>query len=278
MLRRLISLILSVLMVLLNLASSEKQDIGKINNGEVFENDFIVTSQLEIDGSIVKCIYEKELKEYNLYLDDNKYNLFVDIVNDIAMVGFKDTKDIDLTNNVMTQSVSVLAATSPYWAPAIVAAAKVVIAAVVSATAAVATYYSIDLIATTINNVRSKRITKSDLKSKTKTAVKAIDLVQTAKKDMKAYYYEAYLYKGNVMVGNQINFSSAVSRLKRGCDVFASNVNASLGACKAASTNGKVHFHAFHKGEGIMFPHYHPEGRKWILDTKSMPHCWFASI
>ena len=97
----------------------------------------------------------------------------------------------------------------------------------------------------------------------------------TAKKDNKVYYYEAYLYNNHIMIGNQISFSAAVKRLKNGYDVFASSLTAALGVSKKASTNGRVKFDAYHKGEGFMCPHYHPLGRKWIINRRHMPHCWF---
>lgn len=234
-----------------------------------------VTSEVEVDGSNVKCSYEKDTDNYYLYLDDVEYELNVDIYDGCAMVYMSQESYTTNSNEFIAQSATALTLTAAYWSPKIVAAAKVVISSVIKITLAVAAYYSAELIATTINDVKIGELTKIDLKTKSKTATKAIDLIKNSKRDNNAYYYEAYIYNGMVMVGRQISFSAAVKRLKKGYDVFASNLNAALGVSIKASTNGRVKFDAYHKGDGVMFPHYHPIGRKWIKNRNHMPHCWF---
>ncbi len=277
MFRKVLSLVLTIAMLLgliivPNNVKRTTQDVQTI------EDNKNISAQLEVDGSIVKCTYDKKTEEYKLYLDNVKYDLNVDMYDGCAMVYLEDTTSEAYGENAVAQSATTIALTAGYWAPAIVAAAKAVIASVVTATLAVATYYSAELIATTINGVKSRTITKSDLHTKAKTATRALDLVKTAKKNNKTYYYAAYLYKNQVMVGNQISYSAAVSRLKRGYDVFASNLTAALGAAKAASVNGRVKFDRTHKSTNYIFPHYHPIGRKWIKDSSSMPHCWFPPL
>lgn len=284
MLRKLVSfaLIFALLLgitLVPNSSTRVSEDTNKqIENVTLKENNTQVSSETEVEGTVVKCTYDKQEETYSLHLDEVKYDLNVDMYDGCAMVYIADNNDAIYDEQVVAQSVAAIALSAGYWAPAIVAAAKVVIASVISATLAVATYYSAELIATTINGVRSKTITKSDLHTKAKTATRALDLVKTSKKNNKTYYYAAYLYKNQVMVGDQISYSAAVSRLKRGYDVFASNLNAALAVAKAASTNGRVKFDKTHKSPYYIFPHYHPYGRKWVKDSSSMPHCWFPPL
>ena len=284
MLRKLVSfaLVFALLLGIVMIPGNTTRALDDVSKEEgnitLRENNLQVTSETEVEGTVVKCTYDKLAETYDLYLDDVRYNLNVDIYDGCAMVYMNNRNDAVYGEQVVAQSVAAIALSAGYWAPAIVAAAKVVIASVITATLAVATYYSAELIATTINGVKTKAITKSDLHTKAKTATRALDLVKTSKKNNKTYYYAAYLYNGQVMVGNQISYSAAVSRLKRGYDVFASNLNAALAVAKAASTNGRVKFDKTHKSPYYIFPHYHPYGRKWVKDSSSMPHCWFPPL
>jgi len=274
MLRKILACVLTFAILFGNivLLNNVKKDSNEILTTT---NERFVTSEVEVDGSNVKCSYEKDTDNYYLYLDDVEYELNVDMYDGCAMVYMSHESSTTNTNEFIAQSATALTLTAAYWSPKIIAAAKVVISSVIKITLAVAAYYSAELIATTINDVKIGELTKRDLKTKAKTATKAIDLIKTAKRDNNAYYYEAYLYKNQVMIGRQISFYEAVKRLENGCDVFASNLNAALGAAKKASTIGQVKFDPYHRGKGFMFPHYHPRGRTWIKDSTSMPHCWF---
>lgn len=274
MLRKFLACILTFAILFGNivLLNNVKKDSNEILTTT---SERFVTSEVEVDGSNVKCSYEKDTDNYYLYLDDVEYELNVDIYDGCAMVYMSQESYTTNSNEFIAQSATALTLTAAYWSPKIVAAAKVVISSVIKITLAVAAYYSAELIATTINDVKIGELTKIDLKTKSKTATKAIDLIKNSKRDNNAYYYEAYIYNGMVMVGRQISFSAAVKRLKKGYDVFASNLNAALGVSIKASTNGRVKFDAYHKGDGVMFPHYHPIGRKWIKNRNHMPHCWF---
>ncbi len=221
MLRKFISLalIFAMLLGITLIPNSNTRVSGDTNqqteNVTLKENNTQVSSETEVEGTVVKCTYDKQEETYSLHLDEVKYDLNVDMYDGCAMVYIADYNDSTYDEQVVAQSVAAIALSAGYWAPAIVAAAKVVISAVISATLAVATYYSAELIATTIKGVRSKTITKSDLRTKAKTATRALDLVKTSKKNNKTYYYAAYLYNNQVMVGNQISYSAAVSRLKK---------------------------------------------------------------
>lgn len=284
MLRKFISLALIFAMLLgITLIPNSSTQVSKDINQQtgkvkLKEDNLQVSSETEVEGTVVKCTYDKQEETYLLHLDEVKYNLNVDMYDGCAMVCFTDDNDEIYDEQVVAQSASAIALAAGYWAPSIIAAAKVVIASVISATLAVATYYSAELIATTIKGVRSKTITKSDLHTKAKTATRALDLVKTSKKNNKNYYYAAYLYNNQVMVGNQISYSVAVSRLKKGYDVFASNYNAAWLAASAASTTYKAKFENAHNGAGDRFPHFHPIGRKWVKDPTKRPHCWFPGV
>lgn len=276
MLRKTLSLVLSLVLTITSFSfvSSSKKHFVTEDGISVTETADGLSATIETEDTLVKCTYQKSSEEYNLYLDNNEYNLNVDIIEDKAFVYLDEENSIDLSNNVVGQSA--LAATAGLWAPAVVSAAKAVISYCIVAVASVATYYSAELIATTIGNVRSRKITRSDAKTQTKAATRAIDIVKTARKTNTSYYYVAYLYNGMVMVGSPISFSAAKSRLKRGYDVFASNFAAAKLVSDAASTTGRAKYERAHVGSGDYFPHFHPIGRKWIKNPKSMPHCWFG--
>lgn len=275
MFRKTLSLILTLAMLLgiVLIPCNAKKSSEETH---ITEDATRVSSQMEIDGSIVRCTYEKNTSEYNLYLDDVKYDLNVDMYDGCAMVYLAGEEQTDYNKQVVGQSAAAIALSAGYWAPAIVAAAKIVIASVVAATLAVVTYYSAELIATTINGVKTRSITKSDLRAKTKTATRALELVKTAKKDNKRYYYAAYLYKDMVMLGNQISYSAAVNRLKKGYDVFASDYNGARLAAMSASPKYQAKFENAHNGSGDRFPHFHPIGVKWVKNPTKRPHCWFT--
>jgi len=154
----------------------------------------LVIAETEADGVTVKCVHDKSTDEYSLYLDEEKCAIDVNIEDDIAYVYLKTG---DTTNDaVVGQSLGALAITAGYWTPAIIAAVKVVVGL---ATARIV-YISIDLIATTINNVKSGRITKSNLKSRTLSRIRALDVVATMKKDNRNYYYYEAILASNGQV------------------------------------------------------------------------------
>lgn len=284
MLRKFISiaLIFAILLGITLIPNSNtrvsKDTNQQMENVTLKEDNTQVSSETEVEGTVVKCTYDKQEETYSLHLDEVKYDLNVDMYDGCAMIYMADNKDseAEYDQQVVAQSAAAIALSAGYWAPAIVAAAKVVISSVIAATLAVATYYSAELIATTINGVKSKRITKSDLHTKARTVTRALDVVQKAKRSNKNYYYSAFLYRGMVMLENQITFKQAVSRLKRGYDVFASDYDASWLAAAAAGINKKAYPDDPHEiCLGDAFPHFHPVGRKWVLNPRHQPHCWF---
>ncbi len=282
MLRKFVSLALIFAMLLgITLIPNSNTRVSEDTKEQVVdvtlkENNTQVSSETEVEGTVVKCTYDKQEETYSLHLDEAKYYLNVDMYDGCAMVYMASSNDTIYDEQVVAQSVAAIAFSAGYWAPAIVAAAKVVISSVVAATLAVATYYSAELIATTIKGVKSRVITKSDLHTKARTVTRALDVVQKAKKSNAAYYYSAFIYKGMIMLEKQLTFTQAVSRLKRGYDVFASNYNASWLAAAAAGKNGKAYPDDPHEiCLGDTFPHFHPVGRKWVLNPTHQPHCWF---
>ena len=266
-----LTMLTSMMIMPASAETSSYSDDTKLDN-----NVKVISAEEIVDGTVVKCSFDKTNKEYTLSLDNNKYPLKVDIIDEYAYVTFDDsTEHPNEPEMVVAQSAVAVALTysAPYWAPAVVAAAKVVIAKVLIATAAiVGTYYSVDAIATTITNVKQNSISKS--KAKTKEGTKAIATIQAAPKTKNHYYFSAELYNGNVVIGNPVSYNEAVNRLKSGRDVFASSMSAARNAASAATKMG-IRYDLPHQGGGKYYHHFHPRGIKHYKTKFDEPHCWF---
>ena len=230
----------------------------------------------EVDGTTIMCEYDVNDGQYTLSLDNNVYPLHVEVVDDYAYISFAENSDNPFeSDKVVAQSAIAVAASAPYWAPAVVAAAKTLIIKVVCVTATVVgAYISADAIGTTINKVKTNSISKS----KAKSAVSSWTLVKNAGRTSSSryYYYEAQLIGSQIMVGNSISHQSAVNRLRRGYDVVASGYHAARSAAGAAATIvGKTYHHNAHGTGENFLKHFHPYGRKWHKNTRHMPHCWY---
>lgn len=270
-------LVVTTLLSMLSLTACSNKKNEQIDSKT---NTTLVTSYCakdEVDGTTIMCEYDVEEDQYTLSLDSNKYLLDVDIAEDgYAYISFADSTENPFeSNKVAAQSAIAVAASAPYWAPAVVAAAKTLIIKVVCVTATVVgAYISADAIGTTINKVK----TNSTSKSKAKSAVSSWILVKNAGRTSSSryYYYEAQLIGNQIMVGNNISHQSAVNRLRRGYDVVASGYHAARSAAGVAATIvGKTYHHNAHGTGENFLKHFHPYGRKWHKNTRHMPHCWY---
>lgn len=251
-----------------------------MNNTEpiITEEGDIITSQLEADGVEVKCVHNKALEEYYLYLDEEEFKLDIEFEDGNVYVYLDSQETLD-TSIVKGQSGGILAALAGYLTPQIIAAAKAVIITLIACKTSELVYMSVELITSVVKQVKGNSLTFSKSKSRDIPYVRAIDTIKYAKKNNNSYYYEAKLASnGQVMISSYtITFNQAKLRLMRGEDVFASTKNAAYVVAAAAGIGGRTKFHEAHLGNGDRYSHYHPVGRKWILNSRDMPHCWFPS-
>ena len=76
MLRKLVSfaLIFALLLGIAMIPSNTTRALDDVSKGEgnitLREDDLQVTSETEVEGTIVKCSYDKPTETYDLYLDD----------------------------------------------------------------------------------------------------------------------------------------------------------------------------------------------------------------
>jgi|GEM_PF-3162802 len=261
---RLTVLLLSILLVLLILPTAKNIINQKrtITYGKVIvntkDNGNIETTNT-INDITLKVIYSKNIDEYSLYRDDVEYNLSMTKYgsNDL-LIDFGEANPQNYDGIVIGQCPLVIPLI--LWTPAIIEAAQITIAATVAVVGTYTLWYSVDSIAKTIDATKEE------------TQVQEID--QTKKS---SGYYSAMLVGSKVAISNQITFTEAVARLIAGRDVFATSKTAA-GAAALASTvpTSKPMFHLAHGAGEDFYPHYHPGGRKWIMNPKHEPHCWFG--
>lgn len=248
-----------------------------MNNTEpiITEEGDIITSQLEADGVEVKCVHNKALEEYYLYLDEEEFKLDIEFEDGNVYVYLDSQETLD-TSIVKGQS-GLLAALAGYLTPQIIAAAKAVIITLIACKTSELVYMSVELITSVVKQVKGNSLTFSKSKSRDIPYVRAIDTIKYAKKSNTSHYYEAKLMpNGQVMISSYtITFNQAKLRLMRGEDVFASTKNAAYVVTVAAGVRGRYIFHSDNSGYGERYAHYHPVGRKWIKNPAHMPHCWF---
>lgn len=248
-----------------------------MNNSEpiVTEEGDIITSQLEADGVEIKCVHNKALEEYYLYLDEEEFKLDIEFEDGNVYV-YLDSQEILDTTVVKGQS-ELLAALAGYLTPQMVIAIKTVIVTLMAYGTAGLVYISTDLMTSVVKQVKSGSLTYSKSKSRSIPYVRAIDTIKYAKKSNATYYYPAMVASnGQVMISSQsISFAQAKLRLINGMDVFASTQWAAKSVTDAASVNGRAKGPEYHWGDGDRYIHYHPYGRKWIKNRNHMPHCWY---
>lgn len=273
-------LILTMLMSMMILPASAETSCYS-NDTKLINTDNVISAEEIVDGTVVKCTYNKKSEEYNLSLDNNNYPLIVDIIDNCAYVSFAKTNSnsIDIHSDVVSQ-YGIELATAPYWAPAVLAAVKTVIGYVVVGTATVVgTLVAVEAVDEIVSDIKTGELSKSKSKSKTYTA--AYTKVKNAKKINATYYYEAELinYTTYINLKNPISYSAALKRLKSGKDVYASDRNAAKTLAKKASPVGQIRDHSvLRKIAAYELPHFHPVGISWKNNPLHMPHSMFPGF
>lgn len=211
-----------------------------------------------IDNTTLRVKYAKDKDKYTLYRDNMEYQLSTATYGNNLVVDIEDADAQNYDGIVVGQCPLVIPLI--LWTPALIEAAQITIAAAVAVVGTYTVWYSVDSIAKTIDNAKTEA--KVQEKEKTKKATG---------------YYAAALLGGKVAISRQITYAEAVTRLTAGMDVFATNKMAASSAAFAATAPGtKLIFHNAHDvGEGF-YPHFHPGGRKWIVNPSGPPHCWFG--
>lgn len=260
----------------LNAAQEISTELG-INNTEpiITEEGDIITSQLEADGVEVKCVHNKALEEYYLYLDEEEFKLDVEVEDGKVYVCLDSQETLDAS--IVKGQSGLLAALVGYLTPQMITAIKAVIVTVLAYSTADLVYMSVELMNSVVKQVRAGSLTYSKSRSRSIPYVRALDTIKYARRSNTTYYYPAIVAtNGQVMISSQsISFAQAKLRLINGMDVFASTQWAARSVTKAASVNGRVKGPDYHWGEGDRYVHYHPYGRKWIKNRNHMPHCWY---
>ena len=261
---RLTVILLSVLLVftILPTAKNYFEQRKMQNNGKLVVNTNAngnVLSTNIINDTVLKVKYTKDNDKYTLYRDDVEYNLSTTKYGNNLVVDLGQQNTQNYKGIVVGQCPLVIPLV--LWTPAIIEAAQVAISATVAVVGTYTVWYSVDAIEKTISS------TKTDVK------------VQEKDKSKKAVgYYAAVLVAGKVAINKPITYEEAVARLIAGMDVFATSKAASYSAALAATApNEKPIYHLAHDsgGEGF-YAHFHPGGRKWIVNKNYQPHCWFG--
>ncbi len=261
-------------------------DCEELGVAEVTSSENSVVAELIVEGTTVSCKYDRSNEEYVLTIDENQYPLKVVVEEDKAFVGFanstNETTD-DYTKEVIGQAALAGALAYGYLSPVLLKATVTLLEILFSITVTATTYYSLDLLATTINDVRDGTLVlprtrpKEISKSQWRTATKEMAKIDKAKKSKATSYYKAMLLDGDVYVlPKGISQSQASARLHSGYDIFATNYSAAKTLAKNASPTGRIREDLNERGDGY-YPHIHPIGLKWYASRKSTSyvHVWF---
>jgi hypothetical protein len=212
-----------------------------------------------IDNTILKVKYTKDIDEYSLYRDDIEYGLDVTKYGNDLVIDLGEAQPLNYDGIVIGQCPLVIPLI--LWTPALIEAAQITIAATIAVVGTYTLWYSVDSIAKTIDTTSAQ--VKVQEKEKTKKSTG---------------YYSAALAGSKVVISNQITYEQAVARLIAGMDVFAtSKIAASAAAFAATAPPSKLIYHLAHDTGDGFYPHYHPGGRKWIMNPNHEPHCWFGA-
>ncbi len=230
-------------------------------------------------------------------VDDAREELIVRQEGDIVVVTIADYPKEVYDTKIVAQSVTCTTLICNFLTAAMIYAARDLIAVAVAAVwniASTVVNVSLNAIITQINKVKSGRVnvttfpipkvnvgvwTNTTQKKQTvftRTVVQSsIKTITKSKKVSEQVYFTAWISNNEVIIGHKISKSSAIARLKKGYDVFATTEAAAKSVCKAASPRQQYKRHTSHvKGEGYYY-HYHPVGLKWYLNKKYQPHCWY---
>ena len=247
----------------------------------IIETSEKVVAKQEVEGCILQFEYLKESEQSFLSIGEDRYGLDIQKTDDAILVSILEDYENIYDKKVVAQ-VTTASVTVGLFTVVIVYAAKDIIIAGLEAAMELgnaAIEVAADSIARTINNVRARRLTSSNVVTQTqserKAAIAAITKIQKAKKDNKDYYFNARLVNGTVYISKQISYNQAVSRLRSGFDVFASTQSAAQKAAKAASPRKRGAPHGSHYSGDGYYPHFHPQGVKWKYNSNHEPHCWY---
>lgn len=261
---RLTVVLLSIILVLTILPTAKNYYFCKQQQINSYKNLIIDTKangNIEVTNTVdditLKVEYAKNNDKYTLYRDEMAYDLSTTKYGNDLVIDLEDNDNRNYEGVVVGQCPLVIPLV--LWTPALIEAAQLTIAAAVAVVGTYTVWYSVDSIAKTIDESR--------VETKVREETKKV-----------SGYYAAALVGGTVVISKQITYEEAVARLIAGIDVFATTREAAKIATLAATVpNQKCIFHNAHDvGEGF-YPHYHPGGRKWIMNANYLPHCWFAA-
>lgn len=263
-------------------------DCGEFGIAEVTSNEDSVIAEIIVEDSIVNCKYDRSNETYTLTIDENQYPLEIAIEEDKAFIGLADSVyelNESYTEEVVGQAALAGALAYGYLSPVLLKAAVTLFEIILDITVAATAYYSLDLLATTISDVRDgslalprvrpKGISKADWRVATKQVAK----IKKAKSSTSAEYYDAMLYEEIVFINpSGISYSKAMRRVNLGYDIFSSTYSAARKLGKNASPTGKIKVHQPHRdGSEGYYPHVHPVGVKHrnARSNDSYVHIWF---
>lgn len=297
MLRKFTALFLAVIMCVVGLPMTTIVTAEETTaKPTIIETSDIVMATQEVEGSTLACEYIKDTQKYYLCIDESRQELCVTDKGDTISVTIADHSEDVYDTKIVAQGVTFVTYTGAVLTAAMIYAARDLIVAALQATVDIASKVinlSLNAILTTINNVKSGKITTTKLpkvtvtqnvsmpttKSTTfvrKTQISAVQTITKAKKVKETVYWSAVLSGGEVKIQKEITKAQAIARLKAGKDIFTSKEIDAEAICIAASPKKKAIPHEAHvKTEGYYY-HYHPKGIKWYKNPKHQPHCWYS--
>jgi len=215
-----------------------------------------VIAKEEVEGFQLTCKCDKITGETVVYVDEEEYQVQVGENGDINI------KSLECTDKeVKGQSVA-LASGIFITTEVITLVCKVLCVALGAITA------------TAIVRTCNKYKVNPQLASTIATVALANNLSKNKKSKDEYFIAEITKDKKDVFVYRSITYQEALSRLRCGKDVMASNRSAAQKVAIAASPTGQTKHHSNEIKDGY-FPHYHPVGRAWISNKAHMPHCWY---
>lgn len=285
MLRKILSTLLACIMMMVALPTTAYALTEETSTQPtIIETSNMVVAKQEVEDCTIQYQYVKETKENFLTIGNERYKLSVSYEDDSILVSMTGECE-DLYETQVVAQASCTAIAVGLVTVAVIYASKDIIIAGMQEVLDVtnrAIEVQLNAIATTIDKVRSNKLTKSNVKATTKTkrkaATKAITTIKTAKKKNQDVYFAARLVGKGVYVSYNLSYNAAVKRLNTGYDVFASSAQAAAKVTKAASPKKRAEPHYAHINSEGYYPHFHPTGVKWKYNSNHAPHCWYATF